>query len=83
MKIKENFKRFVTGTLSLTIFAMFQPAIPAYAQHEPEEFKYTMFASSNEEGAITVNSDNFTINGQIATNGTIDCHGNNNINYET
>lgn len=83
MKIKENFKRFVTGTLSLTIFAMFQPAIPAYAQHESEEFKYTMFASSNEEGAITVNSDNFTINGQIATNGTIDCRGNNNINYET
>ena len=83
MKIKENFKRFVTGTLSLTIFAMFQLAIPAYAQHESEEFKYTMFASSNEEGAITVNSDNFTINGQIATNGTIDCRGNNNINYET
>lgn len=82
MKIKENFKRFVTGTLCLTTFAMFQPTLPAYAEQESEEFKYTMFASSNEEGAITVNSNNFTINGQIATNGTVNCTGNTNINYE-
>lgn len=82
MKIKDNFKRFVTGTLCLTTFAMFQPTLPVYAEQESEEFKYTMFASSNEEGAITVNSNNFTINGQIATNGTVNCTGNTNINYE-
>lgn len=38
-------------------------------------------ASSNEDGAITVNASNFTINGQIATNGTVNCSGNTNINY--
>lgn len=83
MKIKENFKCFVAGTLCLTTLTMFQPIIPVYAEQESEEFKYTMFASSNEEGAITVNSNNFTINGQIATNGTVNCTGNTNINYES
>lgn len=82
MKIKENFKCFVAGTLCLTTLTMFQPIIPVYAEQESEEFKYTMFASSNEEGAITVNSNNFTINGQIATNGTVNCTGNTNINYK-
>lgn len=81
MKIKENFKRFIAGTLCLTTFTMFQPNLPAYAEQESEEFKYTMFASSNEDGAITVNASNFTINGQIATNGTVNCSGNTNINY--
>lgn len=81
MKIKENFKRFIAGTLCLTTFTMFQPNLPAYAEQESEEFQYTMFASSNEDGAITVNASNFTINGQIATNGTVNCSGNTNINY--
>lgn len=82
MKIKGNFKRFIAGTLSLTTLTMFQPIIPVYAEQTSEEFKYTMFVSSNEDGAITVNSNNFTINGQIATNGTVNCTGNTNINYE-
>lgn len=81
MKIKENFKRFVAGTLCLTTFTMFHPTLPVYAETELEEFKYTMFASSNEDGAITVNASNFTINGQIATNGTVNCSGNTNIDY--
>lgn len=43
MKIKDNFKRFIAGTLCLTTFTMFQPTLPAYAEQESEEFKYTMF----------------------------------------
>ena len=71
MKIKENFKRFVTGTLCLTTFVMFQPILPAYAEQESKEFKYIMFKSSNDEGTITVNAYDFNINGQIATNDTV------------
>lgn len=39
-----------------------------------------MFASSYDEGAITVNAGNFCVNGNIATNGTIVSSGNMNIN---
>ena len=81
MKIKENFKRFVTGTLCLTTFAMFQPILPAYAEQESKELKYTMFKSSNDEDTIILNTSDFNINGQIATNGTVNCSRNTNINY--
>lgn len=44
------------------------------------EYPYTMFAASDAEGAITINSNNFSLNGNIATNGTIVSSGNMNIN---
>lgn len=43
-------------------------------------YPYTLFASSDEDGAITVNAGNFCVNGNIATNGTIVSSGNMNIN---
>ncbi|MCM1316057.1 MAG: hypothetical protein NC205_03310 [Prevotella sp.] len=85
MKLKQNFKRVVSSVLCLSTLAMYIPTIPVYAEPNTEdskEFQYTMFASSNEDGAIAVNASNFTINGQIATNGTIKCTGNTNIDYE-
>ncbi|MDE6424809.1 MAG: hypothetical protein K2K89_01530, partial [Ruminococcus sp.] len=85
MKLKQNFKRVVSSVLCLSTLAMYIPTIPVYAEPNTEdskEFQYTMFASSNEDGAIAVNASNFTINGQIATNGTIKCTGNTNIYYE-
>ena len=36
-----------------------------------ERYPYTLFAGSNEEGALTINSNTVCINGNIATNGTI------------
>ena len=85
MKLKQNFKRVVSSVLCLSTLAMYIPTIPVYAEPNTEdskEFQYTMFASSNEDGAIAVNASNFTINGQIATNGTIKCTGNTYIDYE-
>lgn len=84
MKLKQNFRRVVSSVLCLSTLAMYIPTIPVYADPNTEdskEFQYTMFASSNEDSAITVNASNFTINGQIATNGTVNCSGNTNIDY--
>lgn len=39
-----------------------------------------MFAASSAEGAIAINSNNFGINGNVSTNGTIESEGNVNIN---
>lgn len=39
-----------------------------------------MFAASDIEGAITINANNFCMNGNIATNGTIASSGNMNVN---
>ena len=47
---------------------------------ESNLFPYTMFAASDEDGAITFNSSNVCINGNIAANGTIISAGNMNIN---
>ena len=43
-------------------------------------FPYTMFASSDDEGAITINSKHFCINGSMASNGTISTSQRANIN---
>ena len=40
-----------------------------------------MFKCSNNEDTIIVNDSDFNINGQIATNGTVNCSRNTNINY--
>ena len=56
------------------------PTIPAMAEDTVDKYPYTLFAASNEEGAITVNAGNFCVNGNVATNGTIGSSGNMNIN---
>lgn len=53
--------------------------IPSLAK-SVEKYPYTIFASSDEEGAITVSTNNFCLNGSIATNGTIVSSGVMNIN---
>ncbi len=45
-----------------------------------ECYPYTMFAASSDEGSITINADNFCVNGDIATNGTILFNGNKKVN---
>ena len=56
------------------------PIVSAQAEESIEPYPYTMFAASSDDGAITVNSGNFCINGNVATNGTIVSSGNVNVN---
>lgn len=80
MNLQNNLKRFLSGIISVTITATMLPSFPAFAEETVEKYPYTMFAASDEEGAITINSGNFCVNGNIATNGTIVSSGNMNVN---
>ena len=74
------FKRILSTVLSLATVVGMIPHIPAKAEENSiQPYPYTIFASSNEEGAITVNSENFHVNGNVATNGTIVSSANINI----
>lgn len=53
--------------------------LPAKAE-EKIRYPYTIFASAQTEGAITINADNFCLNGDMVTNGTISASGNLQIN---
>ncbi len=62
--------------LAISIAAIFAVNIStSFAMSATEEdiieYPYTLFASSDEEGSITVNANNSCINGNVATNGTI------------
>ena len=63
-------KKILSIIVSAVTVASFIPQVPAKAD-EIESYPYTLFAGSNEEGALTINSNNVCINGNIATNGTI------------
>lgn len=56
------------------------PVVSVDAEDNLQSYPYTMFASSYSDGAITVNSNNFCVNGSISTNGTLISDGNVNIN---
>ena len=47
------------------------PIVSAHAEESTDPYPYTMFASSFDDGAITVNAGNFCVNGNVAANGTI------------
>lgn len=73
-------KRLISGVIAAAMAAAMLPVIPAKAEDTVEKYPYTMFAGSNEDGAITVNAGKFCVNGNVATNGTISASGNMNIN---
>ena len=68
-------KKIVSIMLSAATVASFVPQIPAKAE-DGELYPYTLFASSYDEGAITINADTVCVNGNIATNGAIAANGN-------
>ena len=70
MQGKNNFKRILSGIMSVAMAATLLPSLPAVAEDAAEKYPYTMFAASDTEGAITINANNFCVNGNIATNGT-------------
>jgi|GEM_PF-4471160 len=65
--------------LALVMLTVSLPISSIFAQNS-NIFLYTMFASSSEDKAITFNSQNVCLNGNIATNGTIYSTGNMNVN---
>ena len=80
MQGKNNFKRILSGVMSAAMAATLLPSLPAVAEEAAEKYPYTMFAASDTEGSITINANNFCVNGNIATNGTIVSSGNMNVN---
>ena len=80
MNLKRNFKRILSGVMSAAMAATLLPSLPAVAEEAAEKYPYTMFAASDTEGSITINANNFCVNGNIATNGTIVSNGNLNVN---
>lgn len=73
-------KRLLSSFIATTMLVTMLPAIPASAEDTVDRYTYTLFAASNNEGAITVNAGNFCVNGNVSTNGTIVSSGNMNIN---
>lgn len=80
MKKATMLKRILSGALSAVMAISAVPIVSAHAEESTELYPYTMFAASNSDGAITVNAENFCVNGNVATNGTIVSSGNMNIN---
>lgn len=78
--MKPTFKRLLSGVLSMTMLMSAVPSVSVFAEDTSECYPYTLFASSTDEGAITVNAGNFCVNGNVAVNGTISSSGNMNIN---
>lgn len=63
----------------MTMVATIVPCFLVSAE-DSEKYPYTMFAASDAEGAITINANNFCVNGSVATNGTIVSDGIVNVN---
>lgn len=80
MKHITKFKRLFSGVLSAIMTVSSVPIVSVHAEENSEPYPYTLFASSSDDGAITVNADNFSVNGNVATNGTIISGGNVNVN---
>lgn len=78
--IKSKFKRILSGMLSAATALGAVPVASAKAEDSTSSYPYTMFASSYDDGAITVSAGNFCVNSNIATNGTIVSRGNINVN---
>lgn len=66
--MKPIFKRLLSGILSATMTVSAIPIVSSHAEESAEPYPYTMFAASSDDGAITVNAENFCVNGNVATN---------------
>lgn len=69
----------VIMAMLLSVIPIIHPMI-LYAETTNGVYPYTLFAASEEAGAITANASNFCVNGSVATNGTIAASGNFNVN---
>nr|MCR5478908.1 hypothetical protein [Ruminococcus sp.] len=81
-KRRKIIKRLISGVSAIALSVGLLGNIPASADDSTVGYKYTLFAYSSEEGAITSSAANFCVNGNIATNGTISAGQNFNVNGE-
>nr|MCR5480042.1 hypothetical protein [Ruminococcus sp.] len=81
-KRRKLFKRLISGVSAIALSVGLLGSIPASADDSTVGYKYTLFAYSSEDGAITSSAANFCVNGNIATNGTISAGQNFNVNGE-
>lgn len=65
-------KRGISALLAIVMTISILPTLPASALENDEPFPYTLFAGSEEDGAITINADHVCLNGSVATNGSIE-----------
>ena len=70
--MKTHLKRLFSGALSVVMAISAIPVVSAHAEESDEPYPYTMFAGSDEDGAITINADNVCLNGNVVTNGSIE-----------
>lgn len=70
MSIKTKLKRILSSAVASAMALTMLPSLSAFAEDEAK-YPYTMFAASELEGAITINASNVSVNGSIATNGTV------------
>lgn len=73
-------KKLVCIILSIVAALTICPVPPAQAAEAEGKYPYTIFAGSGAEGAVTIEAENFCLNGNLATNGTIAVSDNANIN---
>ena len=73
MIIYKKKKRQIAGVMALIIMvsSLLGNAVGMTAYAASCEYPYMMFASSGDEGAITLTTNNVGINGNVATNGSI------------
>ena len=64
-------KRFISLLTAAATVTAYTQVIPAHADDVSSVYPYTIFAGSDADGALAINSGNVCINGNIATNGTI------------
>ena len=81
-KRRKLMKRLISGVSALVLSVGLLASIPASADDSTAGYKYTLFAYSSEEGAISSSAANFCVNGNISTNGTISAGQNFNVNGE-
>ncbi|MCR5480374.1 MAG: hypothetical protein K6F27_11050 [Ruminococcus sp.] len=81
-KFRKLMKRLISGVSAIALSVGLLASIPASADDSNIGYKYTLFAYSSEDGAITSSAANFCVNGNIATNGTISAGQNFNVNGE-
>ena len=67
--MRRKTKQLLSFLLSLVMLVSMIPTVPVRA--EEDKYAYTIFASSTQSGAVSITADWLTVNGSIATNGTI------------
>ncbi len=78
----KNFRSIISIILIFSILISFIPTQNVVAEEATDRYPYTLFASSEDDGAIYLNSGNTCINGNICTNGTIISENSINLNGE-